>query len=311
MNICIKKMNMNNKTFFTILFLMYGFGCYSQIIIKTEYLGASQYWHEVNEDSREKVGSSKGSVMIYQVDIKLPLYTKMSADSSKSTIWGLAVGGAYAHLNNKDFADYMVSEIMNFQMGVFYIKPISTKWSSLTMIGGGIFTPSANPSKINYENILGNVGTVFIRHFKPNLDLGGGLALNSTLGYPMVFPAIYFNWSFEHSFDLNVSLMTGFEIKAGYQFNKHYKLNLLMEVNGQLALLEKDNKDVMFTHQYFIIGLSPEIRINKHSTFSFTVGINAMRPAYFNERSLKGILVDDQGYYYGLSLYASTSITIK
>ena len=41
------------------------------------------------------------------------------------------------------------------------------------------------------------MGVIFIHHFKSNLELGGGLAMNNSFGYPMLFPAIYFNWKTE------------------------------------------------------------------------------------------------------------------
>jgi hypothetical protein len=123
-------------------------------------------------------------------------------------------------------------------------------------IGMGVYTPFTEFSKIRYKNVLGSAGVVFIRHLNPNLDLGGGLAINSTFGYPMVFPAFYLDWRYESRFKVNVSLGEGLELSAGYDFNDYFNLSLAFEMNGQMALLEKDGKDVMFSHQYMVTGAS-------------------------------------------------------
>ena len=76
-----------------------------------------------------------------------------------------------------------------------------------------------------------------------------------------------------------------------------------------MALLEKDGKDVMFTHQYMITGLRPEIKFGKTGiSMPIMVGINAVRPTYYNDRSLKGMFAMDNDYYFRISPYASVGI---
>lgn len=303
-------MNKTIKIIIISTILIFSVNCYAQVSLKTEYIGTSQYWHEIDEENREKVGNSKGSTLVHQGSINLPLFVKMNKDSIP-TIWQLAMGGAYAQLTNKNFTDKMVSEIMNIQLGVIRIKPLNNKWTTISIIGGGIYAPFTNFSKIRYRNILGNVAVTFVKQLKPNLNLGAGLAINSTFGYPMIFPAIYFDWAHNGNFNFNISMMNGLEVKAGYEFNKNFKLNLKGEVNGQLALLEKNDKEVMFSQMYIITGISPEIAISKHITVLVTTGINIARPAYYNTRSLKGMFTDDDGYYFGLSPYASARIDLS
>jgi len=68
---------------------------------------------------------------------------------------------------------------------------------------------------------------------------------------------------------------------------------------------------VIFTHQYVVTGLRPEFKISKNITLPVTLGISAMRPAYFTERSLKNIFNNNNNYQFQLSPYASAQINYK
>lgn len=281
----------------------------AQISFKTEYIGNSGYWYMPSDDKPSvKVGDSEGSAIVYQSSANIPFYTKMN-EKGRPTAWGVGMGAAYASLDNKHFPDDMVSDIMNLQLGIFHLRPLNDKWSLLANIGIGVFTPFTDFSRIRYKNVLGSLGVIMIRHLKPNLDIGGGLAINSTFGYPMAFPALYLNWRLESRFRVNVSLGEGLELAASYGFGDYFRLSLVAEMNGQMALLEKEGKDMIFTHQYIVAGLRPEIRLGK-SGFSvpLTVGINAMRPAYYSDRTLKGMFATGNDYYFRVSPYTAAGI---
>jgi hypothetical protein len=73
----------------------------------------------------------------------------------------MGLGGAYASLNNKNFSDDMVSEIMNLQLGVFYLRPLNDKWSMMANIGVGVYAPFAEFSKIRYKKYeVGRCGSM-------------------------------------------------------------------------------------------------------------------------------------------------------
>ncbi|MBT2623491.1 DUF6268 family outer membrane beta-barrel protein [Chryseobacterium sp. ISL-6] len=283
-----------------------------EVSFKTEYIGNSGYYYlPPNEKPKEKIGDGKGSAMVYQGAVNIPLSMK-SNKNNRSTTWGIGFGGAYVALNNKNFKENMVSEIMNLQLGIYHLRPLNDKWSLRASVGIGIFTPSTDFSKINFKNILGSGGIVFIRHLNPNLDLGGGIAINSSLGYPMVFPAVYVKWKLDGKFDINVELVEGLEISAGYDFNEKFKLSYAIEMNGQVALLEKDGKNVIFSHQYIVTGFRPEL---KFGTTGFSVtgmaGLNLYRPASYSDRTLKGVFASDNDYYFSVSSYVSVGLKMK
>jgi hypothetical protein len=233
-------------------------------------------------------------------------------ENKRPTAWGIGLNGAYVSLKNQNLEDYVVSEIMNFQVGVYHLRPLNDKWSMQASLGMGVFTPSTVFSKISFKHVLASGGVVFVCHLKPNLDIGGGVSINSSLGYPMIFPAVYVKWKLDKKFDVNVEVIEGLEVWAGYKFNDLFKLSYALEMNGQAALLEKDGKDMIFSHQYIVSGFRPEIKLGKGG-FSMTgmAGLNLYRPAAYSNRTLKGVLAANNDYYFTLSPYVSAGLKMK
>ena len=302
---------MKAKIIFSALLLIGSMSSYSQISFKTEYIGSSSFWLDKDEDPRERIGNSRGSAIIYQGNINIPLSMKLN-DKQQPIIWGAGIGGSYVSLHNKNFTeDLVISEIMNIQLGIYHIRPLSERWSLMANIGIGAYTPFADPTKIRATHLLGSFGGIFIYQFNPKFQLGGGLAINNTFGYPMVFPALYLNWVSDGKFDFMASLGNGLEVSAGIDLGKHLSLSLIGEMNGQSALMEKDGKDVIFTHQYIVAGLRPTIKIGKKLSIPITAGINAIRPANFSERKLKAMFSSENDYYFQISPYASVGLNIN
>lgn len=285
---------------------------YTQISFKTEYLGSSSYWLEKkNKEPRERVGDAKGSAMVYSGSINVPLSTKMNEDK-KPVIWGVGMSGSYASLKNENFTeDLVISEILNVDVGIFHRRPISPKWTLMASAGVGLYSPTTDLSKISSKNILGSVSALFIYQINPNLQLGGGIAVNSTFGYPMAFPALYVNWKLQGKLDFNLAMTNGLNVSAGYNVNKFLKLSLIGEMNGQMALLEKDDKDVIFSHLYIVTGLRAELKLGKHISIPFTGGITAVRPTTFSDRTLQGMFKSKDSYYFQVSPYLSTGLNVK
>lgn len=296
------------KGLFLIFMIAGYFSVNAQVMFKTEYFGKSSY-RMTEGDTDQKVGKSTGSAIVYQGGINIPLSMKLNKEN-RPTMWAISAGGAYAKLNNKNFTKPLViGEIMNLGLSLNHLRPLNDKWSMMAMIGGGIYMPSSRLSEIRFKNVLGSIGTVFIYHLKPNFELGGGIAMNNSFGYPMAFPAFYLNWTTEGSYAVKISIMDGIEMSAGYNVNKNLSLNIVAEMNGQMALLEQEGKDKIFSHQYIVAGFRPEIKISKYISIPLTAGIHAMRPAEIMNRSLKSMF-QDRGYYFQISPYASAGLKI-
>lgn len=306
-NYSIKKLNM--KKILLIAFILIGYtNINAQIMFKTEYFGKSDY-RMTEGDRDEKIGNSKGSATVYQGGINIPLSMSLN-DNNRPKMWSISAGGAYAKLDNKNFTEPLViDEIMNMGLSLDHLRPLNDKWSMMASIGGGIYMPSMKFSEIRFKNVLGSVGAIFIYHLKPNLELGGGIAMNNSFGYPMVFPAFYFNWTTEGKYAVKISMMEGLEMSAGYNLNKSLSLNIIAEMNGQMALIEQDGKNKIFSHQYIVAGFRPEIKIGKQIFILITAGISAIRPAEITNRNIKSMFQDKE-YYFQIAPYTSAGLNI-
>lgn len=279
----------------------------AQVSLKTEYFGTSDY---KNQDG-DNVGDSKGSAMVYSGVVNLPVAVKVSKDSLTSA-WLLNLSGSYASLNNKNFTeDLVVSDITNLQLSMVNIRQLNAKWSLIAFAGVGIYTNETQISKVNSNSILGNGGAIFVKKINPKLDLGAGLALSNAIGYPMLFPALYVNYNSEGKYTFRFSMLNGIEASVGYKLNKTFDLSLIADVNGQMALLKKDGENVIFTHQYVVTGLRPEIKLTKNISLPITLGINAVRFAYFQDRNLKSLFKDTPTSRFDFSPYAAAQINYK
>lgn len=257
----------------------------AQITFKTEYIGSSP----LLDNDGNRIGEGKESVLVYKGGINLPLSTKVD-ERKRPTVWGVGAAASYTSFKNKKMSENLVlSEMLGIQAVLYHIRPLSEKWYMMANIGLEIYTPNTKLSKIRYRNFLGNVGVIFIRKMKTNLEIGFGAAINNTFGYPMLFPALYFNWMYEGYFIFSLSLMDGGEMSVKYNINKQLSLSLVAEMSGQGVMLKDNNREMMFSHQYIVTGFRPEFRVNKYISIPLTVGASMMRSAGFDERSLKGI----------------------
>lgn len=275
------------------------------LFFETDYIFPSSF----KNIDQEKGG--RGDAMVIQGGVQFPISIKQDKEKGLRA-WSLSVGGAYARLNNQGLSEDMVlSEMLNGQISLNHKRSLNEKWSLMGTVGTGVFLDSYNLSQARFENVLLQGGVVFIRHLRPNLDIGGGLSLNNLMGYPMVFPALYLDWNLDKEYHVSVSVMDEFEVLAGKQMNENLALNLTFEVKGTLALLEQAEKDMMFTHNYITGGIQPKFTINESLTIPITLGFSFQRAAYYNKRTLKGVFNEDYEPHFMASPYISTSIVYE
>lgn len=144
------------------------------------------------------------------------------------------------------------------------ISLISRKWSILTSLGGGLYADQVDISKLQADNLIAQGRIVFIRHLKSNLDPGAGLSVNTMLGYPFPLPEFYLRWMLQ-KYNLNVDFSEDAGVSAGVKLTDYMKLSVFGEMGGMMALTEKDDRKVMFTHTYSNVGLRPEFTFGKLS----------------------------------------------
>ena len=145
---------------------------------------------------------------------------------------------------------------MNLGATALHLRPLKERWSMLMALGIGSYTPENRLSAIRIdENVLANGALVFIWHWRPNLEIGGGVALNNSFGYPMVFPAFYLKYKggFSDKFTIDVSLLDGAKVAFGYNYHKNLSLKLVANIGAYSAYLRRNGQKEMFSSQTFSV----------------------------------------------------------
>ena len=295
---------------------------FAQISVKTEYIGNSEFYDAVADTN-----TGNGSAMIYSAGAMVPLSMQASAEDDpykRATIWGVALSGTFVKMDNQNFpiGKELPSQVMNLGATALHLRPLKERWSMLMALGIGSYTPENRLSAIRIdENVLANGALVFIWHWRPNLEIGGGVALNNSFGYPMVFPALYLKYKggFSDKFTIDVSLLDGTKVAFGYDYSENLSLKLVANIGGYSAYLRRNGQKEMFSSQTFFVGLEPEFKLGKHISLPVTFGGSFIRSGRYRERTLSAMFASEAKNEDGSArssvflpaLYFAAGITIK
>lgn len=295
---------------------------FAQISVKTEYIGNSEFYDAVADTN-----TGNGSAMIYSAGAMVPLSMQPSAEDDpykRATIWGVALSGTFVKMDNHNFpiGKELPSQVMNLGATALHLRPLKERWSMLMALGIGSYTPENRLSAIRIdENVLANGALVFIWHWRPNLEIGGGVALNNSFGYPMVFPAFYFKYKggFSDKFTIDINLLDGTKVAFGYDYSENLSLKLVANIGGYLAYLRRNGQKEMFSSQTFFVGLEPEFKLGKHISIPVTFGGSFIRSGRYRERTLSAMFATEAKNEDGSArssvflpaLYFAAGITIK
>jgi len=310
------------KEIFTFIILLLGVNSFAQISIKTEYISNSEFYDAVADTN-----TGNGSAMIYSAGAMVPLSMQASAEDDpykRATIWGVALSGTFVKMDNHNFpiGKELPSQVMNLGATALHLRPLKERWSMLMALGIGSYTPENRLSAIRIdENVLANGALVFIWHWRPNLEIGGGVALNNSFGYPMVFPALYLKYKggFSDKFTIDVSLLDGTKVAFGYDYSENLSLKLVANIGGYLAYLRRNGQKEMFSSQTFFVGLEPEFKLGKHISIPVIFGGSFIRSGRYRERTLSAMFASEAKNEDGSArssvflpaLYFAAGITIK
>jgi len=310
------------KEIFTFIILLLGVNSFAQISIKTEYISSSEFYDAVADTN-----TGNGSAMIYSAGAMVPLSMQASAEDDpykRATIWGVALSGTFVKMDNHNFpiGKELPSQVMNLGATALHLRPLKERWSMLMALGIGSYTPENRLSAIRIgENVLANGALVFVWHWRPNLEIGGGVALNNSFGYPMVFPALYLKYKggFSDKFTIDINLLDGTKVAFGYDYSENLSLKLVANIGGYLAYLRRNGQKEMFSSQTFFVGLEPEFKIGKHVSIPLTVGGSFIRSGRYRERTLSAMFASEAKNEDGSArssvflpaLYFAAGITIK
>ena len=310
------------KEIFTFIILLLGVNSFAQISIKTEYISSSEFYDAVADTN-----TGNGSAMIYSAGAMVPLSMQASAEDDpykRATIWGVALSGTFVKMDNHNFpiGKELPSQVMNLGATVLHLRPLKERWSMLMALGIGSYTPENRLSAIRIdENVLANGALVFIWHWRPNLEIGGGVALNNSFGYPMVFPALYLKYKggFSDKFTIDINLLDGTKVAFGYDYSENLSLKLVANIGGYSAYLRRNGQKEMFSSQTFFVGLEPEFKLGKHISIPVTFGGSFIRSGRYRERTLSAMFATEAKNEDGSArssvflpaLYFAAGITIK
>ena len=310
------------KEIFTFIILLLGVNSFAQISVKTEYIGNSEFYDAVADTN-----TGNGSAMIYSVGAMVPLSMQASAEDDpykRATIWGVALSGTFVKMDNHNFpiGKELPSQVMNLGATALHLRPLKERWSMLMALGIGSYTPENRLSAIRIdENVLANGALVFIWHWRPNLEIGGGVALNNSFGYPMVFPALYLKYKggFSDKFTIDINLLDGTKVAFGYDYSENLSLKLVANIGGYSAYLRRNGQKEMFSSQTFFVGLEPEFKLGKHISIPVTFGGSFIRSGRYRERTLSAMFASEAKNEDGSArssvflpaLYFAAGITIK
>ena len=310
------------KEIFTFIILLLGVNSFAQISVKTEYIGNSEFYDAVADTN-----TGNGSAMIYSVGAMVPLSIQAFAEDDpykRATIWGVALSGTFVKMDNQNFpiGKELPSQVMNLGATALHLRPLKERWSMLMALGIGSYTPENRLSAIRIdENVLANGALVFIWHWRPNLEIGGGVALNNSFGYPMVFPALYLKYKggFSDKFTIDINLLDGTKVAFGYDYSENLSLKLVANIGGYLAYLRRNGQKEMFSSQTFFVGLEPEFKLGKHISIPVTFGGSFIRSGRYRERTLSAMFASEAKNEDGSArssvflpaLYFAAGITIK
>ena len=310
------------KEIFTFIILLLGVNSFAQISVKTEYISNSEFYDAVADTN-----TGNGSAMIYSAGAMVPLSMQASAEDDpykRATIWGVALSGTFVKMDNQNFpiGKELPSQVMNLGATVLHLRPLKERWSMLMALGIGSYTPENRLSAICIdENVLANGALVFIWHWRPNLEIGGGVALNNSFGYPMVFPALYLKYKggFSDKFTIDINLLDGTKVAFGYDYSENLSLKLVANIGGYSAYLRRNGQKEMFSSQTFFVGLEPEFKLGKHISIPVTFGGSFIRSGRYRERTLSAMFASEAKNEDGSArssvflpaLYFAAGITIK
>ena len=310
------------KEIFTFIILLLGVNSFAQISVKTEYISNSEFY-----DAVANTNTGNGSAMIYSAGAMVPLSMQASAEDDpykRATIWGVALSGTFVKMDNQNFpiGKELPSQVMNLGATALHLRPLKERWSMLMALGIGSYTPENRLSAIRIdENVLANGALVFIWHWRPNLEIGGGVALNNSFGYPMVFPALYLKYKggFSDKFTIDINLLDGTKVAFGYDYSENLSLKLVANIGGYSAYLRRNGQKEMFSSQTFFVGLEPEFKLGKHISIPVTFGGSFIRSGRYRERTLRAMFASEAKNEDGSArssvflpaLYFAAGITIK
>ena len=167
------------------------------------------------------------------------------------------------------------------------MRPLNEKWIFTASLGAGVYT---DLSQFSTDSIISQANVFFIWSILPGLDLGFGAALNYVLGCPMLVPSLYLDWKVGEQFEFKIALYDTWLALAGMKINDMFTMRLLAQAKSMSAIVDRNNELQIFSEQLIIIGVQPEIYVNKIFSIPITAGVSVIRTAAFQGKDTLSFL---------------------
>jgi hypothetical protein len=269
--------------------------------IKADYVPFSNY---IRPDS-VKTGSTSNFKRM-QLGFSIPLSVKIDS-SGRPKLWTVNVQGSYAKMENRNYETKLFpTELLNAQVGLVHLRPISKTWSIMAMASVGVYT---DLEEITYDDVLLQGGVLFIKNFNPRMALGFGPVVTNTFGVPMILPGIYFNWVTNGRYRLHVNFPESIEF--GAQVTPAFELKAVVEMGGMTAEVKREDKSMLLGYMQIIAGLRPEFKLGKSVTLQLTGGTTLTRTFATTSRKLKDFFKKKEEADPSFSTTAYGAVAIK
>lgn len=262
-----------------LLFMAVAIESSAQGYLKTEYMSASS----LKDGNGDKFGS--GDLLKISGGYNLTFSAKQN-ERKQMTLWAASINGSYGISNNSGEAvNLNPDRILNASINLTHVRPVSTRWSLLVTLGGGVYSA---PDAITEKSILANGGAIFIYKVRDNFDLGVGAGLTNAYGIPIIMPMFTTNWQLSGKYEVKVSMASGMEISGAMKFGDKFKLKLVaIEMDGMSSVVDVNGESMIYASATIRSWLSPEYKIGKSSTLFLGVGGTWARSSDLTKRTLK------------------------
>lgn len=271
--------------------------CYAQGYIEMSYTPNRNF----TDADGEKLGKAN------QVQVKgrysFPIYSRKNKDG-QSVAWSATVNGMYARMNNSGTAaEINPEELVNANLNVTHLRPLSRNWYLLASVGVGIY---AEPDIISMQSVLANGAVIFVYKLRENLHVGVGAGLTNSYGVPLVMPMGFLRWNTSGCYEFNAEMANSLKLSVARQFTSSFRMTLVpIEMDGISAVLKNADGDKIYGNTTMKAYLRPEWTWSKGGSVYLDIGGTLLSTVRLSNRSFKGFFDtfgnDDNKYRFGIA----------
>lgn len=270
---------MSNRVLWIVLLASLSLRGFCQGYVNYDYLS----WSSLKDKEGNKYGS--GDLQKISGRYAIPLSRKLN-ERNQPTAWGMTLSASYSIMNNKGEAQNLNPDhVLNTNLTVSHLRPLSERWSLLASLGCGIY---AVPDEVRWQSLLANGAFIFAYRLRNNLSIGIGGGVTNSYGVPIVMPMGYLNWQTNGRYEITIDMADVLKVKVATQIASKIRVELnALEMDGMAAVMYMDGKDKLYSSAMISSGLSTSYRVLGKANFYAGIGSVWMRSSFITERTLK------------------------